>query len=122
MSANAQPYLQSLEHAPRAGIPVWLDQRKSPRVEYTAVVPVNAASHDGAAVPSVFETVETRDLSQQGISFCAATAPADRPIVLRLGTEGAPVQMLARVTRCERDYDDPMRRFIVACEFVGLLP
>ncbi len=119
MTSSSHPYLQSLEFAPDAGISVWLDKRKSPRVQYCAAVPVNANNVGGLPPAEQFESVETRDLSQKGLSFYAAKAPEDRPIILQMGAASDPVFMLARVTRCERDYDDPQRRFIVGCEFVG---
>ncbi len=107
----------SLSDAPNAGIDVWKDKRRSKRVQYCAVIPV---THGPTPVPSrtKFVPVETRDLSQNGMSFYSQTAPEEPTIVVQLGDDRDALYYSARVVRCEKDYDDPARRFIVGCEFL----
>jgi len=121
MSGVTRNYLQILSSTPDAGVLVWLDKRKSPRVRYCALLAVNANTTAEVPKDAAFESVETRDLSQKGASFYCAKAPDEPALIVQLGEPSAPLFMLARIVRCEKDYEDPQRRFIVGCEFVGQL-
>lgn len=120
MNPATPRYLHTLPDAPSAGVEVWLDKRKSQRVRYCAAIPVNS-SPTGVPENAEFETVEARDLSQNGFSFYSATAPEEPWLLVQLGDEREIVYMWARVVRCEKDYDDRQRRFIVGCQFVRQL-
>jgi len=119
--SSARNYLHTIATSPDAGILVWLDKRKSPRVAYCALLPVNPNLAANATKDMEFESVETRDLSQTGCSFFCSQAPDEPTLIVQLGEPPTPLFMVARIVRCEKDYDDPQRRFIVGCEFVGQL-
>lgn len=101
-----------------AALRSWLNKRKSARVPYTTPVEVLLDADKGLPESRQFITVQPRDLSQRGIAFYSDYAPCERPVIVKLGSARESLFLLARITRCERDFDDAQRRFVVGCEFV----
>ncbi len=99
----------------------WQTRRRHVRVQYRTSAEARIDCVEELATECGFFSVETRDLSLSGISFYSDTAPSERAILLKLGPPEDSVLILGRVTRCERDFEDPKRRFQVACTFRQLL-
>jgi hypothetical protein len=98
------------------------EKRQSARVDFCSVLDMN--QQQPTAIPSQesFESIESRDLSQGGLSFYCQTAPPDRWLIIRLADESGVDRFLtARIVRCEKDYDDEEKRFTIGCEFTGRL-
>ena len=104
------------------GLPKLAEKRQSSRVEFCSVLEVNQQQPTSIPSKESFETIEARDLSQGGLAFYATTAPPDRWLIIRLADESGIDRFLtAKIVRCEKDYDDDEKRFIVGCEFTGRL-
>jgi hypothetical protein len=104
------------------GLPKLAEKRSTARVHFFSSLGMN--EQQLASLPSLesFSPIESRDLSQGGMSFYCDAAPEDRWLIIRIAEDDGTNRLLtARIVRCEKDYDDESMRFIVGCEFTGRL-
>lgn len=103
------------------GLPRLAEKRQSTRVDFCCSLDMNQQD-PSQIVHDAFQQIEARDLSQGGLSFYCNQAPEDRWLIIRINDEtGAERLLTASIVRCEKDYDDPQKRFIIGCEFTGRL-
>ncbi|GIW94159.1 MAG: hypothetical protein KatS3mg110_2200 [Pirellulaceae bacterium] len=95
----------------------WQSRRRHVRVRFHTLAGASLDSDLHTGSPRRFVAVETRDLSMGGVSFYSPEAPTERAILLQIGPPDDTVLILARISRCERDFDDPQRRFLIGCAF-----
>lgn len=91
-------------------------RRRFPRKQYIA-------PYQNGCLPSraSFKEVVCRDLSEQGFSFLASSAPDFDCVVVALGVSPDFIYMTARVANRVRISEGPSPLFRIGCRFTGRL-